>query len=260
MSPVVFLSPNAANQVARSKTKTRQLVWGVKASGRDHRAGLSANRRLERESMRRFAVQVVVSVMLFTGAGGGVASLPAFAESVSKPVVASTFAKLGRGVGEVSLTDQSGTAVAWRDLNGRPRAVFFGFTKCPVICPVTVWELDAALAKIGKAADAVQVVFVTLDPERDTPAAMKSYFSSFGTRVRAFTGASADIDRVAKAFEVVRERVALQDGDYTLDHTAAVFLLDAEGAVVDTLAYGTPQDVIVKRLKELIARAPVRKN
>jgi protein SCO1 len=210
--------------------------------------------------MRKFVGQVFVSVMLFAGAFCGVATLPASAESVSRPVVAPVFAKLGRGIDDVNLTDQAGRAVAWRELTGRPRAVFFGFTKCPVICPVTVWELDAALAKIGKAGDAVQVVFVTLDPARDTAEAMKSYFSSFGTRVRALTGPQGDIDKVAKAFEIVRERVALADGDYTLDHTAAVFLLDAKGVVVDTLAYGTPQDVIVKRLKDLIGKAPVRKN
>jgi protein SCO1/2 len=210
--------------------------------------------------MRKFVVQAFVSMAFFAGANAGVALLPAWAESVSKPVVASELTKLGRGIDEVVLTDQSGAAVRWRELGGRPRAVFFGFTKCPVICPVTVWELDAALAKIGKPGDAVQVVFVTLDPERDTPAAMKSYFSSFGTRVRALTGTADDIGRVAKAFEVVRERVALADGDYTLDHTAAVFLLNGAGAVVDTVAYGTPQDVIVKRLKNLIGPMPVRKN
>lgn len=199
--------------------------------------------------MRKFAVRTVVSMMLFAGLAASVAALPT-----------ADLAKLGRGIEGVVLTDQSGTAVTWSKLAGRPRAVFFGFTKCPVICPVTVWELDAALAKIGKPGDAIQVVFVTLDPERDTPEAMKSYFSSFGGRVRALTGPMADIDRVAKAFEVVRERVALQDGDYTVDHTAAVFLLNKAGAVVDTVAYGTPQDVIVKRLKALIAPAPVRKN
>jgi protein SCO1/2 len=210
--------------------------------------------------MYRFAVQAVVPVMLFAGAVAGVALQPAWAESISQPVVKADFTKLGRGIAEVGLTDQSGTVVRWSELNGRPRAVFFGFTKCPVICPVTVWELDAALAKIGKPADAVQVVFVTLDPERDTPEAMKSYFSSFGGRVRGLTGAMGDIERVSKAFDIVRERVALKDGDYTLDHTAAVFLLDEQGTVVDTIAYGTPQDVIVKRLKNLIARPPVRKN
>jgi protein SCO1/2 len=210
--------------------------------------------------MRNVVVQVVVSLALLVLAISGVAAGPASAESVSAPVVADGLVKLGRGIGDVVLTDQAGAAVAWKKLAGRPLAVFFGFTKCPVICPVTVWELDAALAKIGKRGDAVQVVFVSLDPERDTPEAMKSYFSSFGTRVRAFTGPMGDIERVAKAFEVVRERVALDGGDYTLDHTAAVFLIDAKGAVVDTIAYGTPQDVMVKRLESLIGRTPVRKN
>ncbi len=202
----------------------------------------------------------LVLTSLLIAASQTVAGVPASAESMLRPVAASEFANLGRGVNDVSLTDESGRAVRWHELSGKPRAVFFGFTHCPVICPVTVWELDAALKKLGKRADAVQVVFVSLDPERDTPAVLKSYFSSFGTRVRALTGASAEIDRVAKAFEVVRERVALQDGDYTVDHTAAVFLLDGDGIVVDTLAYGTPQDVIVKRLESLIARTPVRKN
>jgi protein SCO1 len=210
--------------------------------------------------MYRFAVQAVVPVMLFVSAVAGVAVPPACAESISQPVVMADLAKLGRGIADVGLTDQSGTAVRWSELNGRPRAVFFGFTKCPVICPVTVWELDAALAKIGKPGDAVQVVFVTLDPERDTPEAMKSYFSSFGGRVRGLTAPMSDIERISKAFEVVRERVALKDGDYTVDHTAAVFLLDEHGTVVDTIAYGTPQEVIVKRLKNLIALTPVRKN
>lgn len=210
--------------------------------------------------MRNVVVQVFVSVSLLVPGALGVAAAPASAESVSGPVVASELTKLGRGIGEVVLTDQTGGAVAWKSLGGQPLAVFFGFTKCPVICPVTVWELDAALAKIGKRGEAVQVVFVSLDPERDTPEAMKSYFSSFGARVRALTGAPSDIDRVAKAFEVVRERVALGGGDYTLDHTAAVFLIDAKGAVVDTVAYGTPQDVMIKRLESLIGQTPVRKN
>lgn len=197
---------------------------------------------------------------LIIAASLSVAAVPACAESVRQSVVASEFANLGRGVNDVSLTDESGRTVRWNELGGKPRALFFGFTHCPVICPVTVWELDAALKKIGKTADSVQLVFVSLDPERDTPAVLKSYFSSFGPRVRALTGAMPEIDRVAKSFEIVRERVALQDGDYTLDHTAAVFLLNGEGAVVDTLAFGTPQDVIVKRLENLIAVTPVRKN
>ncbi|MFM9862877.1 MAG: SCO family protein [Micropepsaceae bacterium] len=210
--------------------------------------------------MRKNVVQSIVFAALFSGSVWTVAAAPTERESIPGPVVADDLTKLGRGIGDAALTDEAGTAVRWQELHGRPRAVFFGFTHCPVICPVTVWELDAALKNIGKRANGVQVVFVTLDPERDTPAVMKSYFSSFGSRVRALTGPTAEIERIAKAFAVVRERVALKGDDYTLDHTAAVFLLDANGTVVDTLAYGTPQDVIVKRLENLIGRPPVRKN
>ncbi|NOT41709.1 MAG: SCO family protein [Alphaproteobacteria bacterium] len=210
--------------------------------------------------MRNVAFQVIVFTALFSGAGWTVAAAPTRLESIPAPVVTDDLTKLGRGIVDVTLADEAGQAIQWNALHGRPRALFFGFTHCPVICPVTVWELDTALKKIGKRADSVQLLFVTLDPERDTPAVMRSYFSSFGPRVRALTGTMAEIERVSKAFAVVRERVVLQGDDYTLDHTAAVFLLDSNGAVVDTLAYGTPQDVIVKRLENLLARTPVRKN
>ena len=208
----------------------------------------------------RFLAQGVVLASLTAALGGGVAAAPADNKSVASEVVDAAPLKLGRGIADVVLTDETGREIAWRELDGRPRAVFFGFTRCPVICPVTVWELDAALKKIGKRADGLKLVFVSLDPVRDTPAVLKSYFSSFGGRVRGLTGSVASIERVAKAFEVVRERVALSGDDYTLDHTAAVFLTNSRGDVVDTLAYGTPQDVIVKRLENLLADEPVRKN
>lgn len=159
---------------------------------------------------------------------------------------------LGIGVDDVKLTDDSGKSIAWKDLNGRPRAIFFGFTHCPVICPVTVYEIDAALEKIGKPGERLQVIFVTLDPARDTPKAMKDYFSGFKGRVRAITGSEAAIARVAKAFEVEHERVQLKGNDYTLDHTAAVFLVNATGKVVDTVAYGAGPDVMTERLKGLL--------
>lgn len=180
----------------------------------------------------------------------GLVAMPACAAAATPEVRAAT--ALGRGVDDVKLIDDSGRTIAWKDLNGRPRAVFFGFTHCPVICPVTVYELDAALDKIGKSADRLQVVFVTLDPARDTPKAMKEYFSGFKGRVRALTGSQAAIDRVAKAFEVEHERVPLKGKDYTLDHTAAVFLVNAAGEVVDTVAYGAAPDVLVDRLKGVL--------
>jgi len=175
------------------------------------------------------------------------------AAAQAEPAPAADLVTLGQGIDAVDLIDDTGKHVRWADLKGRPRAVFFGFTRCPVICPVTVWEIDAALEKIGPGAEKVQMNFVTLDPARDTPETMNSYFTSFKARMRALTGSSANIARVAKSFDVVHKKVALNKGDYTLDHTAAVFLINEKGRVVDVLGYGTPQDVMITRFKQLLA-------
>ena len=158
---------------------------------------------------------------------------------------------LGRNVDNVILADETGGKVRWGTLKGRPRAVFFGFTRCPVICPVTLWEVEAALAKIGAEGDRIDVNFVSLDPKRDTPEILKNYLSAFKGRVRGFTGSDKEVARLAKGFDVVHRKVPTGADDYTMDHTAAVFLIDASGKVVDTLGYGTPQDVMVTRLKTL---------
>lgn len=171
--------------------------------------------------------------------------------ATSSVAPAADLEKLGRNVDNVQLVDDKGSKIRWSELKGRPRAVFFGFTRCPVICPVTVWEIEAALTKIGAKADRIQVNFVSLDPARDTPAVLKDYFSSFNGRVRGFTGSNKEIVRLANGFEVVHRKVATTGADYTMDHTAAVFLVNEQGKVVDTLAYGTPQDVLIERLSSL---------
>ncbi len=171
----------------------------------------------------------------------------------SKQPAPAPLTKLGHGIDDVALSNDAGHKVLWRDFAGNPRAVFFGFTNCPVVCPVTVWEMDSAMIELGASAGNLKIIFVTLDPARDTPAVLKNYFSGFKGRVVPLTGKDADIRRVANAFEVTSERVETGKGTYTLDHTAAVYLLDAKGQVVDTLAFGTPRDVTVARLKKLLA-------
>ena len=203
--------------------------------------------------MRRIILQCFVLAWI----GGSMLSV--VAAKNHQPSVASSLAKLGRGVDEVALLDETGKAVRWGTLNGKRRAVFFGFTRCPVICPVTVWQLEAALLSLGDKAKKIEVEFVSLDPERDTPEVLKTFFSGFKIGVRGLTGTAESVNRVAAAFEVVHERVALKGDDYTLDHTAAVFLLDERGVVVETLAYGTPVDVVEKRLSALIDAAPAKK-
>ena len=176
--------------------------------------------------------------------------LAAFAAACA-PSAESDFARLGRGLDSLTLVDQTGATIPWGDLKGKPRALFFGFTNCPVICPVTVYELTAALDAIGAPVDSIAVQFVTVDPERDTPERLAAYFAGFGPRVHAFTASPETTARIAEAFEVTYVSTPTSSG-YTIDHTATVFLLDEAARVVDVIAYGTAPDVLAERLRALL--------
>ena len=145
---------------------------------------------------------------------------------------------LGRGLDRVVLMNSLGQQVTWDDLAGAPRALFFGFTHCPEICPVTIYELTAAAERIGAAAEDLRIHFVTVDPERDTPERMREYFSGFGPNVMGYTGAADMLGRVNSAFEITATHVPLERGGYTMDHTATVFLIDRAARVEDVIAYG----------------------
>lgn len=180
--------------------------------------------------------------------GGAVA----FAASCA-PAEEGEFADLGRGVDDVVLTSSTGDDVHWRDLRGAPRAVFFGFTHCPVICPVTIYELTASAERLGAAAEDLRVEFITVDPDRDTPDRMREYFSGFGPKVTGFTGAPDALIRINAAFEITATRVPGENGAYSMDHTATVFLLDRAGRVRDGIMYGAEQAVIDTRLGALLS-------
>jgi protein SCO1/2 len=134
--------------------------------------------------------------------------------------------------GPFRLIDQSGRTVTDADLRGHPFLVFFGFTHCPDICPTTLFEVSEVLGKLGPDAERVTALFITIDPERDTPAAMKDYLSSFNPRLVGLTGDAAAIAGVAKAYRVYVKKVPLDNGDYTMDHTALVYLMDKQGRFV----------------------------
>ncbi len=179
-------------------------------------------------------------------AGGALAAL-----RLRRSAEDSDFADLGRGLGGVSLTSADGQRISWSAMAGVPRALFFGFTHCPVICPVTIYELTAALERIAPVGGDIRVQFITVDPERDTPERLAQYFSGFGARIDAFTGDTAALGRVTTSFRVVARRTSLENGDYTMDHTATVFLLDRAGQVRDVIAYGAAPEVIDERLRAL---------
>ncbi|MGO9360759.1 MAG: SCO family protein [Xanthobacteraceae bacterium] len=134
--------------------------------------------------------------------------------------------------GPFALSDASGARVTEASLKGRPSLVFFGYTHCPDVCPTTLFEMSELLRAMGPDADKMNAYFVTVDPERDTPAAMKDYLSSFDPHLKGLTGTPDEIAKVVAGYRVYARKVPLKDGDYTMDHTALVYLMDRDGRFV----------------------------
>ena len=149
----------------------------------------------------------------------------------SAPQLASgTWLALPRAVVDFQLTDSLGRPFTAHELQGKPSLVFFGFTHCPDVCPTTLAKL-AQVKKISPITG-LQVLFVTVDPQRDTPTAVGAYAHAFDPAFIGLTGDQKAIERVTAAFGVATVRVDLPGGDYTMDHSAAVFLLDTQGRIV----------------------------
>lgn len=153
---------------------------------------------------------------------------------------------------DVQLIDQKGQPFTAADLKGKPTAVFFGFTYCPEICPTTLVDIGRWLEGLGKDADKLNVVFVTVDPERDTQEQMALYLSSFDPRIRGVTGAPEAIAKMAKGFRVYYRKVPTEGGDYTMDHSSAVYLMDAKGQFVEPIGYQESLDRVLPKLRSLI--------
>jgi protein SCO1/2 len=134
--------------------------------------------------------------------------------------------------GPFQLTDQAGQTVTEKNLQGKPSLIFFGFTHCPDVCPTSLFEISEVLRAMGKDAGRVNAYFVSVDPERDTADAMKDYLSSFDPHLKGLTGAPDAVAKVISGFRVYAKKVPLKDGDYTMDHTALVYLMDRDGKFV----------------------------
>ena len=134
--------------------------------------------------------------------------------------------------GPFHLEDQSGKVVTDQDMKGKPYLVFFGYTHCPDICPTTLFDMAPVMKQLGPDADRTGALFITVDPERDTEAVMKDYLSNFDPHVRGLTGDQASIAAAIKEYRVYAKKIPLKDGDYTMDHTAVVYLMDKTGNFV----------------------------
>jgi len=130
--------------------------------------------------------------------------------------------------GPFTLTDQDGKTVTAGDFKGEPILVFFGYTHCPDICPTTLDSISQMFKALGPGRP-TRALFVTLDPQRDTPGVMKDYLSSFDPRIVGLTGSQAAIDAVAHEYRVYAKKVPTGDGDYSVDHTGVVYLMDKNG-------------------------------
>jgi protein SCO1 len=154
--------------------------------------------------------------------------------------------------GPFVLTAADGKPFDSKALAGKPYAVFFGFTYCPDICPTTTAELSGFLGELGDKADGFPVLFVTVDPARDTPEALKDFLSSFDPRIVGLSGPQDKIDAVVQSYGAIAKRVELDGGNYTMDHTASVFLFGADGKLVSTLDYKEKPEVKLQKIKNLL--------
>jgi len=134
--------------------------------------------------------------------------------------------------GPFNLVDQNGKSITDQDMKGKPFLVFFGFTHCPDVCPTTLFDVSEVFRALGPDAEGVRALFVTVDPERDTPAVLKDYLSSFDPRIVGVTGDEASIAAAEKAYRVYAKKVPTDGGGYTMDHTAIVYLMNKDGRFV----------------------------
>ena len=155
-----------------------------------------------------------------------------------------------RIAGEFALLDTAGRTVHWADINGRWQLVFFGFTHCPEACPTTLTNASQALADPRLDGHDLRVLFISVDPGRDTPEVVRTYVGNFGPRVTGLTGDPAGIASAAAAFGVFFEKMpALADGDYMVNHTATLFLLGPTDEILETIPYGATAPEIADVVK-----------
>ena len=153
---------------------------------------------------------------------------------------------------DFTLVDHNGAPITQAAFAGRPTMVFFGFTRCPEVCPTTLYEMAGWFEALGEQGRDLQAFFISVDPERDTPEIMKSYAEALTDRVTGITGDPDEIAKVIAAWHVYAAKIPTDDGDYTMDHTASVFLMDENGNFKGTIAYGENPDTAIAKLRRLV--------
>ncbi|MFN3748539.1 MAG: SCO family protein [Sphingorhabdus sp.] len=184
---------------------------------------------------------------------GGLLYLGLEKSGAEKPASAAAALPFG---GPFELTRSDGKILTEKTLAGRPYAIFFGFTRCPDVCPTTLSRLALLRKKLGADGDKFDIVFVSVDPERDMPADIGAYTEIFDTPIIAATGTEAQLAQVRKGFGVYVKKVPLDhakpDGDYTIDHTAGIFLMDAQGRLSSIIDHHEAEATALDKLRMLV--------
>ena len=157
--------------------------------------------------------------------------------------------------GPFTLVDDTGVQVSEADLKGKSTVMYFGYTFCPEVCPTTLTDLVQWMQMIGQDADRLNYVFVTVDPERDTPKVMHDYVSAFDPRIRGLTGTSEQIAKVTKEYGVYYKRIPTSDGGYVMDHSAVLYMMDPNVRFVGVIPYQEDTAKAVAKLKKLAAQS-----
>jgi cytochrome oxidase Cu insertion factor (SCO1/SenC/PrrC family) len=155
--------------------------------------------------------------------------------------------------GAFNLVDQNGVAVTENDLLGRWTLIYFGYTFCPDVCPVTLTNMGAAIDALGSAGERIVPMFMTVDPKRDTVEGLKEYAQHFHPRTRFVTGSEAEIDRAMKAFRVYRS-IRAEEGNenYLVDHTSILYVMGPDGKFVTSFSHATSVSEMTERLRRLL--------
>ena len=157
--------------------------------------------------------------------------------------------------GPFSLTDQTGRKVTGKDFLGKYMLVFFGYTYCPDICPTELQVMSAALDSLGAKADDIQPIFISIDPQRDTPEVLQQYVVNFHPRLLGLTGSPEEIASVAKAYRVYYSKVEGNSGpdNYLMDHSTIIYLMDRQGKFLKHFTYSTDAAALAKAIEEAIS-------
>jgi protein SCO1/2 len=187
----------------------------------------------------RIVAALVVAALALGGCGGP-------APDGSGPAASSAIG------GPFNLVDTAGRPVTDRDFRGKPTVIYFGFTYCPEVCPTTLAAMTSWIKALGPDADRLNFAFVSIDPDRDTPAQMGHYLSVFDPHIRGLTGTRAQVAQIAGAYRVYYRKAPLPGGSYTMDHSTAVYLMGANGGFDGVIICQEPADQAVAQLHALL--------